>query len=313
MPDRSAETLIKFVDRLDHREGIAVDRRRLRIVLVATAMFFAVELIGGWRANSLALMTDAVHILTDIAALCLGLFTLWISGRPASAAKTYGYLRAEILGALLNGLFLWAIVIFVWIEAAERIRHPPAVHAPLMMAIAGVGIVVNTFSAWMTAGGHQPDGKSGIAIRAVFVHVLSDLMGSAGVLIAGVLTYLTRMRVADPVVSILIGGLIVYSSWGLVRDGVDILMESVPNHIDLEELRRDLLAVNGAEEVHDLHVWCLTPHELALSAHAVVMPEADNDRVLCDMAALLERKFNIRHMTVQLERDNRRESEPGHF
>ncbi len=297
----------------NHREGIAVDRRRLRIVLGVTVGFFALELIGGWYANSLALMTDAAHVLTDIAALCLGLFTLWISGRPASAAKTYGYLRAEILGALLNGLFLWAIVIFVWIEAVERIRHPPAVHAPLMMAIATAGIAVNSFSAWLTAAGSRADGKSGLAVRAVFVHVLSDLVGSAGVLIAGALAYTTGMRVADPAVSILIGGLIVYGSWGLVRDGVDILMESVPGHIDLEELRRDLLAVKGAEEVHDLHVWCLTPHELALSAHAVVVREADHDRVLCDMAALLDRKFNIRHITVQLERDNRRESEPEHF
>jgi cobalt-zinc-cadmium efflux system protein len=298
---------------VDHNRGLAVDRRRLQIVLGVTSVFFAVELIGGWRANSLALMTDAVHILTDIAALCLALFTLWISGRPASAAKTYGYLRAEILGALLNGLFLWAIVIFVWIEAVERIRHPPAVHAALMMAIACVGIAINAFSAWMTAGGSRGDGKSGLAVRAVFIHVLSDLLGSVGVLAAGAIVYLTGSRIADPAVSILIGGLIVYGSWGLVRDGVDILMESVPAHIDLEELRRDLLAVNGAEEVHDLHVWCITPHELALSAHAVIMRDADNDRVLCDMADVLERKFSIRHMTVQLERDNRRESEPEHF
>jgi len=284
------------------------------IVLAVTALFFAAELVGGYFANSLALMTDAVHVLTDIAALCLSLLALWISARPASSAKTFGYLRAEILGALFNGLLLWALVVFVWFEAAQRLRNPPAVHSPTMMAVATLGIAINSFSAWMTSGaGHGQTGRAGMALRAVFVHVVSDLVGSVGVLIAGALTFFTGWREADPIISIVIGCLIVYGSWELVRDGVDILMESVPAHIDLDELRQDLLAVTGTEEVHDLHVWCLTSRQLALSAHAVVGGAADQDRVLGDMATLLEHKFNIRHMTVQLERDNRKRSEPEHF
>jgi cobalt-zinc-cadmium efflux system protein len=298
----------------DHHAGVSTDRRRLLIVLTITAFFFAAELIGGYYANSLALMTDAVHVLTDIAALTLSLLTLWISARPASSAKTFGYLRAEILGALFNGLLLWVLVIFVWFEAAERLRNPPAVHSPTMMAVATLGIAVNSFSAWMTwSAGSASVGRAGMAVRAVFVHVVSDLVGSTGVLIAGALTLFTGWREADPIVSIVIGCLIVYGSWELVRDGVDILMESVPSHINLDELRDDLLAVRGTEEVHDLHVWCLTSRQLALSAHAVVENAADQDRVLGDMAALLEHKFNIRHMTVQLERDNRKTSEPDHF
>jgi len=298
----------------DHHAGVSTDRRRLLIVLSITALFFAAELIGGYYANSLALMTDAVHVLTDIAALVLSLLTLWISARPASSAKTFGYLRAEILGALFNGLLLWVLVIFVWFEAAQRLRDPPAVHSPTMMAVATLGIAVNSFSAWMTwSAGSASVGRAGMAVRAVFVHVVSDLVGSIGVLIAGALTLFTGWRQADPIVSIVIGCLIVYGSWELVRDGVDILMESVPSHINLEELRDDLLAVRGTEEVHDLHVWCLTSRQLALSAHAVVENAADQDRVLGDMAALLEHKFNIRHMTVQLERDNRKTSEPKHF
>jgi len=298
----------------DHQAALSPDRRRLSIVLAITAVFFAAELIGGYYANSLALMTDAVHVLTDIAALCLSLLTLWISSRPASGAKTFGYLRAEILGALFNGLLLWVLVVFVWFEAAQRLRDPPAVHSPIMMAVATLGIAINSFSAWMTAGsGHSHAGRTGMAVRSVFVHVVSDLVGSIGVLIAGALTWFTGWREADPLISIVIGCLIVYGSWELVRDGVDILMESVPSHIDLDELRRDLLAVKGTEEVHDLHVWCLTSRQLALSAHAVVAGAADQDRVLGDMAALLEHKFNIRHMTVQLERDNRKRREPEHF
>jgi cobalt-zinc-cadmium efflux system protein len=289
------------------------DQRRLLIVLGVTSAYFATELVGGYLTGSLALLSDAVHMLTDIAALCLGLLTLWISTRPASSAKTYGYLRAEILGALLNGLFLWVLVVFIWIEAFGRLRTPRPVSGLAVMAIAIIGICVNSFSAWMTStethGGH----RHGMAMRAAFLHVISDLIGSIGVLASGALNYFTGWMQADPAVSILIGVLVLYGSWGLVREGVDILMESVPRHIDLDEMRTDLLAVSGTEEVHDLHVWCLTTRQIALSAHAVVAAGADRDRVLADMCHLLQTKFDIHHLTLQLECDNRRPHEPEHF
>jgi cobalt-zinc-cadmium efflux system protein len=286
------------------------ERSRLQIVLGITAGYFAAELAGAWLANSLALLSDAVHILTDIAALCLGLFTLWISSRPATAGKTYGYVRAEILGALFNGLLLWLLVAFLWFEAVERLRNPPVVNGLPVVAIAAVGIVMNLTVARIMVGSRNL--SAGMALRALLLHVVSDLIGSVGVLLAGLLTYF-GWRQADSGVSFLIGGLIIYGSWGLIREGVDILMESVPAGVDLEELRRDLLSVAGTRELHDLHVWCLTSHQFALSAHAVVAEDADQDRVLSDISVLLERKFKIRHMTVQLERDNRRESEPEHF
>jgi cobalt-zinc-cadmium efflux system protein len=296
----------------DHSHAsIHDDQRRLLIVLAVTSIYFVTELTGGYLSGSLALLSDAVHMLTDIAALCLSLLTLWISTRPASSGKTYGYLRAEILGALLNGLFLWLLVVFIWIEAGERLRNPRTVSSLAVMAIAIVGIAVNTFSAWMTSLG--TDGKHGMAMRAVFIHVISDLAGSFGVLASGALGYFTGWLRADPAVSILIGGLVLYGSWGLVREGVDILMESVPSHIDLDEMRADLLAVEGTEEVHDLHVWCLTTRQFALSAHAVVAADADRDRVLAEMCHLLQSKFDIHHLTLQLERDNRREHEPEHY
>jgi len=303
------------MDKHDHEPHAAADsdQRRLLIVLGVASAYLLTELVGGYVTGSLALLSDAVHMLTDIAALCLGLLTLWISRRPASPAKSYGYLRAEILGALLNGLFLWVLVVFIWIEAAQRIRHPQPVSGLGVMAVAIVGIGVNTFSAWMTAGDGHVDHRPGMAMRAVFVHVISDLVGSIGVLIAGALTYFTGWMQADPVVSILIGVLVLYGSWGLVREGVDILMESVPRHIDLDEMRTDLLAVSGTEEVHDLHVWCLTTRQIALSAHAVVAADADRDRVLADMCHLLQTKFDIHHLTLQLERDSRRAHEPEHF
>lgn len=302
-----------IVEQSHAHDVLISDRRRLRIVLAVTVGYFVTELAGGLYANSLALLTDAVHMLTDIAALCLGLLTLWISSRPATAGKTYGYLRAEILGALMNGLFLWLLVAFIWFEAVGRLRHPPAVHGATVMVIALVGIAVNTFSAWMTFGTTREGGRVRMAVRAVFIHVVSDLVGSIGVLASGAITYFTGWREADPAVTFLIGWLIIYGSWGLVREGVDILMESVPSEIDLDELRDDLLAVRGTEEVHDLHVWCLTSRQFALSAHAVVASDVDQDRILSDMSTLLEEKFKIRHVTVQLERDSRKEREPGHF
>jgi cobalt-zinc-cadmium efflux system protein len=295
------------------QHAATADRNRLLIVFAVTALYCATEFIGGYYANSLALISDAVHMLTDIAALCLALLTLWISTRPASGVKTFGYLRAEILGALANGLFLWLLVIFIWYEAVERLHDPRPVAGLTVIAIATVGLAVNGFSAWMTHAGGAEGGRPGMAVRAVFVHVLSDLIGTFGVMLAGALVYFFGWGQADALISLLIGALVLYSSWGLVREGVDVLMESVPAHIDLEELRRDLLAIRDTEEVHDLHVWCLASRQFALSAHAVVTREADQDRVLSEMSVMLERKFNIRHMTVQLERDNRRASEPEHF
>ncbi len=181
------------------------DQRRLLIVLGVTSAYFATELVGGYLTGSLALLSDAVHMLTDIAALCLGMLTLWISTRPASSAKTYGYLRAEILGALLNGLFLWVLVVFIWIEAFGRLRNPHPVSGLGVMVVAIVGIGVNTFSAWMTSTETSGGPRRGMAMRAVFVHVISDLVGSVGVLASGALTYFTGWMQADPAVSILIG------------------------------------------------------------------------------------------------------------
>ncbi|MGH7865813.1 MAG: cation diffusion facilitator family transporter [Candidatus Binataceae bacterium] len=296
----------------DKGQPFRADRRRLLVVLAVTSVYCAVEFAGGYYTNSLALLSDAVHMLTDIAALALALLTIWISSLPAAGGKTYGYMRAEILGALLNGLFLWLLVAFIWIEAYQRLLEPPSVDAGAVMGIAAVGLAVNGFSAWMTRPA-KGAGRAGIAVRAVFMHVISDLLGSLGVIVAAAVVYFTQWREADPAVSVLIGALVLFSSWGLVREGVDILMESVPSHIDLEQLRDDLLAVNGTEELHDLHVWCLTSRQFALSAHAVVSSDADQDRVLADMSVVLERNFNIRHMTVQLERDSRRHKEPVHY
>lgn len=283
------------------------DAGRLTVILLVTVSYFVVELVGAYFTNSLALLTDAVHLLTDIGAIGLSLFTLRIAARPPGAGKTFGYLRAEILGAVANGLFLWLLVAFLVVEAIHRLRMPEQAEGAGMMAVAAVGVGVNSLAAALS---HQHTGRGhGMALRAVFVHVISDLIGSLGVLAGGALIYFFHRQAADPIVSLAIGMLILVNSWGLIREGVDILMEAVPAHVDVEEIRREMLLVAGTKEVHDLHVWCLTAREFALSAHAVVVEQADSDRVLSDMSQVLER-FEIRHMTVQLERDSRRAREP---
>src|SRR6202161_645798 len=189
------------MDNHDHEPHAAADsdQRRLLIVLGVASAYLLTELVGGYLTGSLALLSDAVHMLTDIAALCLGLLTLWISRRPAPPAKSYGYLRAEILGALLNGLFLWVLVVFIWIEAYQRLLNPRPVSGLAVMAVALVGIGVNTFSAWMTSTDVPGGPRRGMAMRAVFVHVISDLVGSVGVLASGALTYFTGwVRGAPP-------------------------------------------------------------------------------------------------------------------
>ncbi len=286
------------------------DRKRLRWVLLLSSSYFVAELAAGLYTNSLALISDAVHMLTDIASICLALVSLWIASRPATASKTYGYLRAEILGALFNGLLLWLIGCFIFFGAVERLRSPVHVMAWGMMLVALAGLAVNLGAALLTRAKQSEEGS--LAVRAVFLHVVFDLIGSFGVLAAGIVVYFTGWTRADSLVSILIGSLVIYGSWGLVREGVDILMEAVPGRINLDEVRGELLAVPGAQELHDLHVWCLNQRELALSAHAVVKDAADPDRILADMSKVLEHKFHIRHITLQLERNSRTNCQISH-
>lgn len=287
------------------------DSKRLLFVLCLTIAFMVVEFLGGLLSNSLALMTDAVHLLADVGAIGLGMFTLWASARPAQQTKTFGYLRAEILGALFNGLLLWVIAVFIFVEAFTRLKHPEPVKGLMVIAIATASICVNSFSAWMVGGGHEK--RRRLALRAVLMHVLSDLLGALGVLTSGLIVYLAGWYMADPLVSIGVGVLVVYGSWQIVKEGVDILMESVPAHVNIEELRGDLMTVEGTAEVHDLHVWCLSTDEFAMSAHAVVDDHADTDWILSKMTEILERKFNIRHVTLQIERNNRKEREPARY
>lgn len=281
----------------DHGDDRVQDRRALRWALTLTAIFCLVEFAGGWLTNSLALLSDAVHMLTDVGALALGMFALWIAGRPPSDSKTFGYHRAEILAALANGVALGAAVVFILGEAWARLRAPHPVDTGPMMAIAAVGLAVNLACARLLAPGEADS----LNRRAAFLHVLSDLLGSLGALLAGALMLVTGWSGADAVAGALIGVLVLVSAWRLVRESLDVLMEAVPPHIDLEQLREAMAAVPGACRVHDLHVWTLTTGRHALAAHVVVETGADGDAVLDATRTLLAARFAVQHVTIQLE------------
>ncbi len=298
-----------------HERDHASEVGALRVGLGATALLCVAELIGGWLTNSLALASDAAHMLSDVAALGLSLFALWICSRPASTSKTFGWYRAEILAALVNGVVLWVLVVFIGLAAWRRFFDPPAVAGTGMLGLAVLGLAVNVF-VLRRLGEHR---DHSLNLRGAYLHVLFDMLGSVGAAVAGVVIVLTGWTAADAIASACIALLILFSSWSLVREAVDVLMEAVPAHVDVEALRRRLTEVPGTEEVHDLHVWSLTTGRYALSAH-VVVPECapgngarhGDDEILAAMAELCAREFHIEHVTIQIEHESRRHAEPAH-
>ena len=287
----------------DHERG----RSRLKIVLVLTAVFMVIELIGGLLANSLALMADAAHMLTDVGALGLSLFVLWFSRRAVSVAKTYGYLRLEILAALLNGSILIILSVLIFWQSWQRLRTPELIEGPLMMAVAIAGLLVNIIAALLLHGSAEHN----LNVRGAYLHVLGDLLGSVGAIAAAAVILTTGWLPADALISAFVGLLILVGSWKLVRESVDVLLESVPSHIDLAALRRALHEIPGVDEVHDLHVWTLTSGFLAMSGHAVVRNPELNQRVLRDITNCMRESFGISHVTVQLELPILHKLEPG--
>ena len=272
-------------------------KRSLKIALGVTAAYTLVEIVGGFLTQSLALLADAGHMLSDVGGLGIALFAIRLAERPPTREKTYGYHRAEILAALANGLTLWLIAGLILREAYLRFLSPPEVNGLGMLMVATVGLGVNVGVALML----KKSASSNLNLRGAFLHVISDALGSVGAISAGAIILLTGWYLADPIVSVLIGGLILYSSWGLVRESVDILMEATPKGIKLDDVRAALEQVPGVREVHDLHVWCLNSGFYALSAHAMVEDLSQGQRILEQARGTLNNRFQIGHMTLQLE------------
>ena len=282
-----------------YRAPINVEtRRRLTLALTITTIVMVVELAGGWLAGSLALLADAAHMLADVAALGLALIAAWIAQRPATPERSFGFLRLEILAALVNGAALFAIAIAIGIEAWHRFRAPPVVNGALLLGVAFVGFVANLGATLVL---HRDHDKS-LNQRAAYLHVLSDLLGSVGALLAGVIVLAFHWTVADPLISVFIGVLVLGSAWRLVKESSDVLLEATPAHIALSDVHERIASVPGVESVHDLHLWTVTSGVVAMSGHLVVKNPTDNQPVL-EAVQNRMRALGIQHVTVQVERE----------
>lgn len=286
--------------------GRATDanRKRLAITLVLSGGYMLAEAIGGYLTNSLALLADAGHMLSDVTALALSLFALWFARRPATITRTYGFYRTEILAALANAVTLVVIGVFIIIEAYHRFQEPSRVLGGPMMAIAAGGLLVNLAGLWVLNAGK---GDS-LNVRGAWLHVLTDALGSVGAVGAGLLIWLFGWAWIDPATSVLIALLVVYSSWSLLRQSVAVLMEGTPAGIDVDRVREAMMSVPGVTGVHDLHVWSITSGMDALSAH--VEASGDAAGLLKSLRACLQDRFKIDHVTLQIEPAGFEESSP---
>lgn len=286
----------------DHAHGsrgrdVSRATRALRIALALTATYLVAEIIGGFLSNSLALLADAGHMLTDVGALALSLFVAWFSRQAAAPEKTYGYLRWEILAAFLNGAALLVISIWICVEAVLRFREPEPIATGLMLVVAVAGLGVNVVSAWVLHGSHAHS----LNIRGAYLHVLGDLFASIATIAAALIVRTTGWLVADPITSVLSTVLIVRGAWRLVIDAVNVLLEATPAHISIEEVRSRIAAIAHVESVHDLHVWTVTSGIVAMSAHAIVREPEHHQGVLEAVHGAMQ-ELGIGHVTMQLER-----------
>jgi cobalt-zinc-cadmium efflux system protein len=280
-----------------HEGSRSKTRRAIGVGLALTATFTVVEVVGGLLTGSLALLADAGHMLSDNLSLGLALFAAWLAGRPATPERSFGYQRAEILAALFNGVTLVAISTWIFTEAYSRLREPPEILGGWMLAVAVLGLLVNIAGALILSR----SGGENLNVQGALRHVVADALGSVGAIVAALVIVLTGWRYADPLVSVAIGLLILASSWSLLRDSTNILLEATPRGIDAEEVGRRMAGAEGVVEVHDLHIWTITSGFLALSAHVLVGQRDDCHARRRDLEKLLAREYGISHTTLQVD------------
>ena len=279
------------------RSAEAGGQRTLRAALALTLLMMVVEAAVGWWSGSLALLADAGHMLTDASALGVSFFAAWVAMRPATARKTFGYARIEILAALVNGLALWLIVIWIYVRAIARLHHPEPINGGPVMLVAAIGLAINLLSAWLLRQGRQ----ASLNLEGAWLNVMSDALGSVGVIIAGALVQRFGWLAADPLASMVIGVLIAINSWNLIKQSLNILLEGTPGHVHIPELVDAMQAVPGVRAVHDVHLWTITTGMDAMSGHVIVDDLGRSEAVLDGLKALLADRFSITHTTLQLE------------
>jgi cobalt-zinc-cadmium efflux system protein len=276
------------------------NEKRLAAALALAAGYMVAEAVGGWLTNSLALLADAGHMLSDVGALALTLFALWIARRPSGPRFTYGYYRTEILAALVNGGALVAIAVGVFVEAVQRLAAPPEVRGLGMLGVAAGGLGVNLVGLWLLHAGKDEM----LGVRGAWTHVLADALGSVGAIVAALLILAFGWRWADPVASMAIALLVVWSAFRLLREAVGVLMEGAPGHLDVDQIREAIRGLDPVAEVHDLHVWTIASGVVSLSCHAVKAPGASSAGALSSIRELLHARFGIDHVTVQVEEED---------
>jgi len=267
------------------------------VVFALSASFMVVQVVVGWWTNSLALLADAAHLFVDAVGVGLSLLAVWFAERPATAEKTYGYYRVEILAALVNGVVLCVLAIAILVEAWERLRVPHEVSAGPVLVVAVAGLGVNLLAAWLL---HAGAGES-LNVRGAYLEVLGDALSSAAVIVAAAVILVTGWTTADALASAAIGFLILPRTLALLKQAVNVLLEGVPAHLDLGEIETALRGVPGVKRVHDLHVWTLTSGREAMSAHVEVEPGTRPDRILDELHVVLHARFGIDHTTIQVE------------
>ncbi|MFV2064229.1 MAG: cation diffusion facilitator family transporter [Chloroflexota bacterium] len=281
------------------------DRRSLVIVLGIGITILIIEVIGGILTNSLALLADAGHVLTDVVGVSMALIAIWIAAKPASDERTFGWYRAEIFAAVLNALLLFGVAAFILIEAWRRLSEPQDVASGLMIVIAIVGGAANLVALWVLMAPQ----KRSLNMRGAYLEVLGDLLGSVAVVVAGVIILATGLTVVDSIASVLIAVMILPRTWALLRAAVDVLMQATPRGIRLDEVRQHILGAEGVAGVHDLHAWTVTSGMPVLSAHVVLEPDAEPAKVLDGLCRCLTGDFDVEHSTFQLESPDRSDLE----
>ncbi len=270
--------------------------KALLFSLVFTTAFAIVEVFGGIWADSLALLSDAGHMVTDSLSLGVGAFAAWLASKPASRMHSYGLQRAEVLGALFNVVFMFGVIAFIVVEAVRRMANPPPVAGEVVLLIGGIGLLVNVIVAWILMRGEQS-----MNVRGALLHVVGDLLGSIAALAAGAIIYAGGPLIADPLLSLFVSLLILASASRLLREVLNVLMESVPRHIDIDDVAAALARVEGVRAVHDLHLWSLSSNNYALSAHVDIDEIKSWERVLPILQSMLRDRFDIAHSTLQPE------------
>jgi len=295
-------------DATGRRRG--AERRGLRKTLLLTALILVAEVVGGYLSNSLALLADAGHMLTDVLAITLAYAALGFATRPPTARKTYGWYRLEVLAALVNGVTLVVMSLFIFWEAYERMLEPPEVSTGTMLVVAIVGLVANALGLFFLHG----HGGS-LNMRGAYLHVLGDLLSSVAVVAGGVFMAFTGIFLVDPVLSVLIGVIIIFGAYRLLRESVDVLLEAIPRGMELEEVGNAIARVEGVVGVHDLHIWSLTSGRNALSCHVEVRTDtlAQSDALLGRINDMLRSRFSVTHTTIQMESEDYRRWAPIHW